>query len=175
MYLENLCSSLSGQTTKLQINAPHLISQASCEARWCGRLHIAHLILTTGSWDEALREMDEEPVVIVFCVCSWANMEHVAAVREPGGLQRPVQSCQIGFRLLTACGSGRKAWWKWNHSVCAEREGSADHWPRIWNRSGELSYLIHAHAHVHLTHGSRNVFNPNLFVSNTRQTPKPVV
>lgn len=155
MYLENLCSSLSGQTTKLQINAPHLISQASCEARWCGRLHIAHLILTTGSWDEALREMDEEPVVIVFCVCSWANMEHVAAVREPGGLQRPVQSCQIGFRLLTACGSGRKAWWKWNHSVCEN--------------------LIHAHAHVHLTHGSRNVFNPNLFVSNTRQTPKPVV
>lgn len=86
------------------------------------------------------------PVVIVFCVCSLANMEHVAAVREPGGLQRLVQSCQIRFRPLTACGSWRKAWRKWNHSICAKREGSTHHWSRIWSRAGEWSYLIHAHA-----------------------------
>lgn len=61
MYLENVCSSLSVPATKLQIKAPHLISQASCVARRCGRLHIAHFILTTGSWDEALREIDEKP------------------------------------------------------------------------------------------------------------------
>ncbi len=61
MCLENIFSSLSVQTTKLQIKALHLISQASCVARRCGRLHIAHFILTTGSWDEALREIDEEP------------------------------------------------------------------------------------------------------------------
>lgn len=46
---------------------------------------------------------------IAFSVCSQANMEHVAAVREPGGLRRPVQSCQIRFRPQTACGSGRKS------------------------------------------------------------------
>lgn len=86
------------------------------------------------------------PVVIVFSVCSQANMEHVAAVREPGGLQRPVQSCQIRFRPLTGCGSRRKAWRKWNHSVCAEREGSTDHRLRTWSRSAEWSYLIHTHA-----------------------------
>lgn len=47
------------------------------------------------------------PEVIVFCVCSQANMEHVAAVRESGGLQGPVQSCQIHFRPLTAVAGGR--------------------------------------------------------------------
>lgn len=52
----------------LKIYAPHLlsglhlISRVSCEARRRGRLHIAHFILTTGSRDEALREMDEEAV-----------------------------------------------------------------------------------------------------------------
>lgn len=46
------------------------------------------------------------PEVIVFCVCSRANMEHVAAVREPGGLQGPVQSCQIHFRPLIAVVGG---------------------------------------------------------------------
>lgn len=61
IYLENVSSSLSVQTTELQIKAFHLISQTSCVARRCGRLHIAHFILTTGSWDEALREIDEEP------------------------------------------------------------------------------------------------------------------
>lgn len=47
--------------------------------------------------------------MIVFCVCSRANMEHVAAVREPGGLQRAEQSCQIRFRPLTARGSGEES------------------------------------------------------------------
>lgn len=28
-------------------------------------------------------------VVIAFSMCSQANMEHAAAVRDPGGLQRP--------------------------------------------------------------------------------------
>lgn len=85
-------------------------------------------------------------VVIVFSVCSRANMEHVAAVRESGGLQCLVQSCQIRFRPLTGCGSRRKAWQKWNPSICAEREGSADHWIRIWSRSAEWSCVIHSHA-----------------------------
>lgn len=61
MYLESVCSSLSVETSKLPIKAPHLISQASCVVRRRGRLHIAHFILTTGSWDDALREIDEEP------------------------------------------------------------------------------------------------------------------
>lgn len=114
------------------------------------------------------------PVVIVFRVCSQANMEHVAAVREPGGLQRLVQSCQIRFRPLTGCGSRRKAWRKWNRSVCAEQEGSTDHWLRIWSRSAEWSYLIHTHAPFTRLTGAEMCLILTL-VLDSRQTPKPFV
>lgn len=48
-------------------------------------------------------------MVIVLSVCSGANADHVAAVREPGGLQRPVQSCQTHFRPPTASGGESEA------------------------------------------------------------------
>lgn len=96
-------------------------------------------------------------VVIGFSVSSQANMEHVAAVRDPGGLQCPMQSCQIRFRPLTGCGSRRKAQWKWNHSISffAEWEEGSDSWLRMWSRSAEWSdALLHS---VHSTQRGRNI------------------
>lgn len=92
------------------------------------------------------KRLMRNPVAIVFSVCSGANVEHVAAVREPGGLQCPVQNCQTHFRPLTDSDGGMEAWRKWNRSICAEQEGNVEDWTRISSSSAEWSSLIYTHA-----------------------------
>lgn len=105
------------------LSSLHLISQVSCETRRLGRLHIAHFILTTGSWDEALREMDEGTCLRLYSECVpgliWSLLQQsespVAcsapsrAVRYASGLWQPGGSREEGLAKMKSqrwCGAG---------------------------------------------------------------------
>lgn len=91
---------------------------------WGGRRWLYSVCVPGLIW--SMLQQSESPVA-----CSAQSR----AVRYASGLWQPMVA-------------GRKAWRKWNHSAGAEQEGSVDHWPRIWSRSGEWSYLIPAHARL---------------------------
>lgn len=157
------------------LSSLHLISQVSCETRRLGRLHIAHFILTTGSWDEALRETDEGTCLRLYSECVpgliWSMLRQsespVAcsapsrAVRYASGLWQPGGSREEGLAKMKSqrrCGAGSGII-GWECEVDLENDSIG-------------FVLMHRFCRLR---GSTNVFNPNLFVRDTRQTPKTVI